>query len=87
MSFESYSSSLLRYPKFAFSLDSSLMDLDTSFFETMQPKVDKAFADMASLEAGAIANPDEGRMVGHYWLRNPDLAPNNELRRQITEPL
>jgi glucose-6-phosphate isomerase len=42
---------------------------------------------MAALEGGAIANPDEGRMVGHYWLRNPGLAPNDEIRRQITEPL
>ena len=30
---------------------------------------------------GAIANPDEKRMVGHYWLRNPNLAPNAELKR------
>src|SRR5688572_9116627 len=30
---------------------------------------------MAALEAGAVANPDEGRQVGHYWLRAPELAP------------
>jgi glucose-6-phosphate isomerase len=30
---------------------------------------------MAALEAGAIANADEGRQVGHYWLRCPELAP------------
>lgn len=35
-----------------------------------------AFAQMAALEAGAIANPDEGRRVGHYWLRAPQLAPD-----------
>ena len=29
---------------------------------------------MAALEAGAIANPDEKRMVGHYWLRAPRRA-------------
>ncbi|MSP55409.1 MAG: glucose-6-phosphate isomerase [Myxococcales bacterium] len=34
-----------------------------------------AHAAMLALEAGAIANPDEGRQVGHYWLRAPDLAP------------
>ncbi|MEM9237623.1 MAG: glucose-6-phosphate isomerase [Verrucomicrobiota bacterium] len=87
MSFSSYSSSLLRYQKFGFTLDSSLMDLDDSFLEAMQPKVEKAIADMAALESGAIANPDEDRMVGHYWLRQPDLAPNDEIRKQITEPL
>ncbi len=30
---------------------------------------------MDKIEAGAIANPDENRMVGHYWLRDPDRAP------------
>ena len=34
-----------------------------------------SFVSMAALEAGAIANPDEGRQVGHYWLRAPQLAP------------
>lgn len=38
---------------------------------------DAAFAAMAALEAGAIANPDEGRQVGHYWLRNAAIAPEN----------
>ncbi|GDX78357.1 glucose-6-phosphate isomerase [Deltaproteobacteria bacterium] len=34
-----------------------------------------AFAEMARLEAGAVANADEGRQVGHYWLRTPGIAP------------
>src|SRR5256714_5094596 len=38
---------------------------------------------MRNLEAGGIANPDEKRMVGHYWLRKPLLAPNAELRADI----
>ena len=76
MSWSTYVSSLIRYPQFGFSLDSSLMDLDDAFLAKMAPKVEKAFADIAALEGGAIANPDEGRMVGHYWLRNPDLAPD-----------
>jgi glucose-6-phosphate isomerase len=42
---------------------------------------------MKALEAGAIANPDENRRVGHYWLRNADLAPTPELREAITAPL
>jgi glucose-6-phosphate isomerase len=36
---------------------------------------DGPFRDMVALEAGAVANPDEGRMVGHYWLRLPEAAP------------
>ena len=34
---------------------------------------------MDALEKGAIANPDENRMVGHYWLRDPELAPTPEI--------
>jgi len=37
------------------------------------------------LEGGAIANPDEGRRVGHYWLRAPRLSPTPALRRKIRE--
>ena len=32
--------------------------------------------EMLELEAGALANRDEGRRVGHYWLRNPDISPS-----------
>ena len=44
-----------------------------------------AFSAMGALEAGAVANPDEGRRVGHYWLRAPELAPEPELTRAIEE--
>jgi len=40
---------------------------------------------MEQLEAGAIANPDENRMVGHYWLRAPELAPSPALSMEIEE--
>lgn len=56
-------------------LDVSRMRFEDSLVESLKPKFDKAFRDMRALEAGAIANPDEGRMVGHYWLRDPELAP------------
>ena len=42
---------------------------------------------MKALESGAIANPDEKRMVGHYWLRNSALAPTPELKAAIDGPL
>src|SRR5437867_8717085 len=51
----------------------------------MQPKIEKAFTAMRELEAGAIANPTENRMVGHYWLRNPLLAPTPELRAEMQD--
>ncbi|MEA5553349.1 glucose-6-phosphate isomerase [Anabaena cylindrica UHCC 0172] len=68
-------------------LDISRMRFDDAFVKSLQPKFDKAFADMVELEKGAIANPDENRMVGHYWLRNPDLAPTPELTQEIVQTL
>jgi glucose-6-phosphate isomerase len=61
------------------------MKMDDAFFATMEPKIQKAFTGMAGLEKGAVANPDEKRMVGHYWLRNSALAPTDEIRREIDE--
>ena len=75
----------LQYGDIGFSLDISRMRFPDEFFDKMQPRVEKAFAAMHDLEAGSIANPDEGRMVGHYWLRNPALAPNEQLRADIEE--
>lgn len=83
----SYSSSLNRYQDLGFSLDLSLMNISEDFYANMAGKVQKAFKDIEAMEKGEIANPDEGRMVGHYWLRNAELAPTAELKAQITEPL
>ena len=38
---------------------------------------------MAAIEGGAIANGDEQRQVGHYWLRHPQLAPDPEVQAHI----
>ena len=75
----------LAYDDLGFSLDISRMRFPDDFFEKMQARAQQAFASMRDLENGAIANPDEKRMVGHYWLRTPPLAPNDELRRDIEE--
>ena len=68
-----------------FYVDISRMRFDDAFVEGLQPKLEKAFADMAALEGGAIANPDENRMVGHYWLRDPNLAPTPEIKQAIAD--
>src|SRR5436189_1615257 len=73
----------LYYRDLDFSLDISRMKFPEDFFETMQPRIEKAFTAMRELEAGAIANPTENRMVGHYWLRDPALAPTPEFRGEI----
>ncbi len=82
-----YSNALLRYIDLGFSLDLSRMDQPENYYSQIDDKVQKAFKDIEALENGEIANPDEGRMVGHYWLRNADLAPTAELKAQIVEPL
>src|SRR6202011_4832786 len=73
----------LRYDDLGFSIDSSRMKFPDDFFDKMRPRIDKAFAAMRALESGGIANPDEKRMVGHYWLRKPSMAPNAALRAEI----
>lgn len=64
-------------------VDVSRIGFDEGFVTALMPKFEHAFAQMKELEEGAIANPDENRMVGHYWLRNPDLAPTPELKQAI----
>lgn len=75
----------LRYDDLDLSLDISRMRFPDDFFGKLQERIEKAFAAMRELEAGAIANPDEHRMVGHYWLRDSKLAPTPELRADIDE--
>ena len=64
-------------------LDISRMAVSAADLERLTPGFQQAFAAMAALEAGAIANPDEQRMVGHYWLRAPELAPDPEAGAHI----
>ncbi|SMB94336.1 glucose-6-phosphate isomerase [Desulfonispora thiosulfatigenes DSM 11270] len=68
-------------------IDISRMNFSDNYFEEIKPKIETAFKDMESLEKGAIANPDEKRMVGHFWLRNPSLAPKPEIREEISETI
>ena len=64
-------------------LDISRMRFDDRFMERMAAPMARAFDAMEALEHGAIANPDEHRQVGHYWLRAPDLAPEPALTEAI----
>lgn len=64
-------------------VDLTAMALDPDAAEVMAPRVTRAVEAMAALEAGAVANPDENRRVGHYWLRAPELAPEPALTAAI----
>jgi glucose-6-phosphate isomerase len=68
-----------------FSLDVSHVRFTDADLEPLWPRLKSAQHAMRRLEAGAIANPDENRMVGHYWLRAPDLAPSSDIAEQIVQ--
>jgi glucose-6-phosphate isomerase len=71
------------FPEIELAIDLSRMKVTDTYFAKMETRIQKAYRAMAALEKGAIANPDEKRMVGHYWLRNPALAPTKEIRQAI----
>lgn len=73
------------FPEAGFAIDISRVPFPDDFLPRMEPEIRKVYAAMAELEKGAIANPDENRMVGHYWLRAPELAPTPELRAAISD--
>ncbi len=80
-----YRQHLCRVDSLDLTLDISRMHFDEAFLASMEPSMQQAFTDMDALESGAIANPDENRMVGHYWLRAPQLAPTKEIAQEITD--
>ncbi len=69
-----------------FSLDISRIEFPDNFLDEFEPRLQTAYAQMDALERGDIANPDENRMVGHYWLRDSSLAPD-DLGGQIDKVL
>ncbi|MEN8661172.1 MAG: glucose-6-phosphate isomerase [Lentimonas sp.] len=87
MSWERFRQHYLSIKELDFAIDISRINFGDDFLATMEPKIQAAYTAMQELEAGAIANPDEGRMVGHYWLRNAALAPQPELTTEIDKCL
>jgi len=77
----------LSHPEADFWADFSFVDFPDDYLSSMESNISSALQAMQQLEGGAIANPDENRMVGHYWLRNADLAPSEELTTAIQETL
>jgi glucose-6-phosphate isomerase len=84
---ERYKQYLCECPSIGMTLDISRMDFADDYLTRMEPEIQRAFAAMDALESGAIANPDEKRMVGHYWLRSPGLAPLPEIRKEIEDTI
>jgi glucose-6-phosphate isomerase len=67
-------------------LDVSRVRFPESLFDAMSKRVGAALDAMEHLEAGGLANADEQRQVGHYWLRAPMLAPSLQ-RRDIIDAI
>ncbi len=87
MSWNRFKKHYLSIEELNFALDISRIDFSDTFLAEMEPRIQSAFTAMNELEGGAIANPDEGRMVGHYWLRAPELAPESLITGEIIDCL
>jgi glucose-6-phosphate isomerase len=66
------------------SLDVSRVNFPDDYFSKLGDKREHAKAVMQATEQGERVNKDEDRMVGHYWLRNPKLAPDATIAAEIS---
>lgn len=80
-----YTQYLCGVPSLGLTLDVSRMNFDESSLDRMRAPMQRALEAMDRLERGGIANPDENRMVGHYWLRKPELSPTPEIAAEIRD--
>ncbi len=70
-------------PTLGISVDISKMHFPDPFFKNIKEGLNSALDEMKAIESGEIANSDEKRMVGHYWLRNTEIAPLSSIKRTI----
>jgi len=82
-SWDNFQKKFINLSEFGISLDTTLMKKSDDLPHFLEKLFAEAFKEMHELEKGNIANPDENRMVGHYWLRNPELAPSTEIQSKI----
>lgn len=68
-------------------LDFSRMNFTDMFMLKNTRRAERAIKAMQKIEKGAIANISENRMVGHYWLRAPELAPTKEIENNIKKTI
>lgn len=80
-----YCQYLLADRELGFSLDISRVRFAESDLASLVARMQEAITAMQALEGGAIANVDENRMVGHYWLRAPELSPAPEITTEIQQ--
>ena len=78
-----FKASLFFSPETELAVDWAGMELEEEYIQGMEPQITAALDGMEALEHGSIANPDEERMVGHYWLRASHLDPTAEIAAMI----
>lgn len=66
-------------------LDAHRMELPRDWPAMYGERLAAAHAAMLALEAGSIANTDESRRVGHYWLRDASRAVDPQTAREISD--
>lgn len=69
--------------KEGFGLDTSRSPLPDAFEQKFPSLIQGVIEHISAIESGEIVNVDEQRAVGHYWLRTPELAPNEKIRNEI----
>ncbi|RME59070.1 MAG: glucose-6-phosphate isomerase [Candidatus Dadabacteria bacterium] len=77
-------------PNYCFKWEEILLDFTKANFaestvQDLSPLWSKAYKELCELEQGVKVNVDEDRMVGHYWLRAPELAPTQDITEAIKE--
>ncbi|GLJ12532.1 hypothetical protein SUGI_0192950 [Cryptomeria japonica] len=78
---------LYQHKELGLYIDVSRIGFRDEFMEAIEPKFQSNFKALEELEAGSIANLDEGCMAGHYWLSKSSIAPNPNLWQQIDRTL
>jgi glucose-6-phosphate isomerase len=83
ISWEGFKERFLYDAESGFALDTSRLKYTREYVDSMEPRVTEALDAMDALEQGGIANADENRMVGHYWLRDSSRAPSQSITEEI----
>ncbi len=68
-------------------LDISKINFNNDKIISLEKTFKNVFSTIQELEDGAISNIDENRQVGHYWLRNPSIAPSAEIREELNNDI
>ena len=68
-------------------LDISKVLFNEKKITEIEERFENVYKASKDLEDGSISNIDENRQVGHYWLRNSNIAPDKEIGKQIEQEI